>query len=110
MLDTVKIPVEKLRGEIVQAADGSETLERNPGVSKVEAGIAFAAATAATFLTRETLEASWRKSTGNAPPKNPASHTISWKEALLWGAISGAVIGAARIASRRAAAAAYRAR
>lgn len=108
MLATIKEPLENVRDQIAEATGLGDHPERNPGVSKIEAGIAFAAATAATFVTRELLEATWRQSTGQAPPKNPTSHAVSWKEALLWGAVSGAVIGATRIASRRAASNAYR--
>ncbi|WP_182868252.1 DUF4235 domain-containing protein [Stieleria mannarensis] len=110
MLDTIDEPLEDLRDKFGQATGLGETPERNAGITSNEAVVAFAAATAATLITREALEAVWRKSVGQPPPKNPASHTVSWKEALLWGALSGAVIGAARIASRRTASGVYRRR
>ncbi|QEF98933.1 hypothetical protein Mal15_29910 [Stieleria maiorica] len=108
MHDTIHQPLEDLRDKFGQATGLGDTPERNPGITKSEAVVAFAAATASTFVMREALEAVWRKSVGQPPPKNPASHTVSWKEALLWGALSGAVIGAARIASRRTASGVYR--
>ncbi|WP_345327261.1 DUF4235 domain-containing protein [Novipirellula rosea] len=42
------------------------------------------------------------------PPMNPAAHDVAWKEAVAWGAASGALVGIARIASRRMSSGAYR--
>ncbi len=70
--------------------------------------IAFTAALGATFLARQLVEATWRSALDRDPPKNPASHDVAWKEAVAWGAASGALVGIARIASRRISSSAYR--
>ncbi|WP_231617707.1 DUF4235 domain-containing protein [Novipirellula aureliae] len=85
----------------------NEPDERNEGIGKRENMLAFGAAIAATFLARNALQASWRTTLDRDPPKNPASPEVDWKDALLWGALSGAVVGMARIASRRTSSAAY---
>lgn len=81
---------------------------RNAGVGRVESMVTLAAAIGATLLTRKLLAGGWRQAVDRDPPKNPASPEVSWREALLWGAVSGAVIGVVRIASRRASSKAYR--
>lgn len=81
---------------------------RNPGIGKSESIIAYGAAIAATFLVRRALSLTWQATLNRDPPKNPASHAVAWKDALLWGAISGAVVGMTRIGSRRASTAVYR--
>lgn len=81
---------------------------RNPGVGKTESIVAYGAAIATTFLVRRVLHLGWRTALDRDPPKNPASHSVAWKEALVWGAVSGALVGMARIGSRRASSAAYR--
>jgi hypothetical protein len=81
---------------------------RNAGIEKSEALLAYAAAIGTTFLVRNLLQAGWKTALDRDPPKNPASHEVAWREALIWGAISGAAVGMARIGSRRASTAAYR--
>ncbi|NND96126.1 MAG: DUF4235 domain-containing protein [Pirellulaceae bacterium] len=109
MLDTIKESYQNVQDRIGDATGLTENPQpRNPGIGRTEAAIAFAAATATTLAMQQVLEATWRKSLGSEPPKNPASRAVTWKEALVWGALSGAVIGATRIASRRAASSAYR--
>ncbi|WDQ14992.1 DUF4235 domain-containing protein [Rhodopirellula sp. P2] len=81
---------------------------RNPGIGQTENALAFAAAIGCTFLVRQALQVGWRAALKRDPPKNPASHEVQWREALMWGAVSGAIVGAARIASRRASSSAYR--
>ncbi len=85
----------------------SEPNERNVGIGKIESVLAFAAAIGATFLARNALQAGWRRALDRDPPKNPASPDVDWKDALLWGATSGALVGMLRIASRRATSTAY---
>lgn len=63
--------------------------------------VALATAMAAAVAARHTLQASWRQAFDRDPPRNPASREVAWKEALLWGAVSGALVGVARIAARR---------
>ncbi len=82
--------------------------ERNPGIEPGENVVAFAVALGVTMLARNALQNGWRKTMGAEPPKNPASSEVSWKDALLWGVVSGAIVGGVRIASRRASSAMYR--
>ncbi|MCC9642035.1 DUF4235 domain-containing protein [Rhodopirellula sp. JC740] len=81
---------------------------RNAGIGQGENMLAFATAIGCTFLVRQGLQLGWRAALKRDPPKNPTSHEVAWREALLWGAVSGAIVGAARIASRRASSSAYR--
>lgn len=80
----------------------------NPGIGRTENMLAFTVAIAATFLARNALQASWKATLGEAPPKNPSSSDVDWKDALLWGAVSGALVGVTRIVSRRASSSVYR--
>lgn len=86
----------------------SEPDEVNAGIDATENLVAFAAAIGMTFLARNALQAGWRKTMSSDPPKNPASYEVDWRDALLWGGISGAVVGITRIVSRRASSSAYR--
>lgn len=81
---------------------------RNENIGQAENMIAFAAAIGCTFIVRQGLQLGWKSALNRDPPKNPTSHEVEWREALLWGAVSGAIVGAARIASRRASSSAYR--
>lgn len=83
--------------------------ERNDGIQPAENALAFVAALGCTFLARNLIQAGWRTALNRDPPKNPASHEVDWRDALIWGAVSGAAVGMARIASRRASSSAYRA-
>lgn len=89
-------------------ANVTEPNRRNAGIGKTQAVIAFAAATAVAFAARELLEAGWRRTLDRDPPKNPASYEVTWKEAIVWGTVSGALIGVARIAARRVSSGAFR--
>jgi hypothetical protein len=50
----------------------------------------------------------WRTATGVQPPENPEDPDTGWGEAVAWAALSGALIGLARLAATRQAAAYYR--
>ena len=39
--------------------------------------------------------------TGHPPPRNPATVGVSWRQALVWTALSGALGGVVRMASRK---------
>jgi hypothetical protein len=79
----------------------------NEGIGPVENALAFAAAAGTALVARELLKGGWRTAMGSEPPKNPASRKVDWRDAMLWGVVSGAIVGAARIASRRATSSAY---
>lgn len=53
------------------------------------------------------LKTAWQAATGEDPPSNPDDPDVDWSKALLWGALSGAAIGAVRIAATRKAASYY---
>ena len=54
------------------------------------------------------LRAAWRTATGAEPPSLPEDPDTRWGEAVTWALLSGAVIGLARLAATRKAAAYYR--
>jgi hypothetical protein len=54
------------------------------------------------------LKAVWRTATGNEPPTTPENPDTRWGEAVSWALLSGAVIGLARLAATRRAAAYYK--
>ncbi|MCW1886054.1 DUF4235 domain-containing protein [Luteolibacter flavescens] len=53
-------------------------------------------------LTRRLAARGFTGVTGQQPPRNPAVPFVTWKEAILWTAIAGAMGGVARMASRKA--------
>ncbi|NLT54864.1 MAG: DUF4235 domain-containing protein [Actinomycetales bacterium] len=63
---------------------------------------------AAGALADRALHAVWRSATGHEPPVSPEDPDTDWVEALAWAALSGAVIGVARLLATRRAAAYYR--
>ena len=67
-------------------------------------GSAIAAGVAA----RKVLSSAWQRGTGHAPPVNPEAPDTSWKEAVGWAVVSGALIGVARMLAARKAAELYR--
>jgi Protein of unknown function (DUF4235) len=50
----------------------------------------------------------WRTATGSEPPDLPENPDTRWGEAVTWALLSGAVIGLARLAATRRAAAYYK--
>jgi Protein of unknown function (DUF4235) len=70
----------------------------------LSAGSAVMAALAAD----QALNILWRGATGNKPPTVPEDPETSMAEALGWAALSGAVIGLARMYGTRKAAAYYK--
>lgn len=71
--------------------------------------LATASTLAVGMATTHLLGFAWRKATGHEVPDNPGDDDIPWREALLWGAVSGAVVGLGKVAARRGATAAWRA-
>ena len=50
----------------------------------------------------------WKRAVGGDPPTNPHSADTAWGEAIVWSAISGALVGLARLVSQHGAAGAWR--
>jgi hypothetical protein len=65
------------------------------------------AAVAAVAASKPLLERSWRLAIGSEPPGNPAHQDVSWREAVLWALLTGAVVGVVRLLAHRLTAAAW---
>lgn len=70
--------------------------------------IATGGAAAAAIVTRRALMRVWEHQRGEAPPRNPDDPQVNWRDAIVWGALSGMLIGIARVGGRRAASGAMR--
>jgi Protein of unknown function (DUF4235) len=57
---------------------------------------------------RKAIETGWRKTKHDDPPKNPAAPGTEWSEALMWAAVSGIAVAAARLVAARGAAATWK--
>ncbi|MEX0893160.1 MAG: DUF4235 domain-containing protein [Gemmatimonadota bacterium] len=69
---------------------------------------AAAAAAGAAFTIRQLVQQGWKLSTGERPPDNPAAPDVTWRNALLWGALVGTGAGMARVIGTRGAVTAWR--
>ncbi|GAA5508581.1 DUF4235 domain-containing protein [Novipirellula caenicola] len=107
-MESIQEHYDDLRNKVGEYTGRDEPDGRNPGIGRSESLVTYAAAIGATFVARHLLEAVWQATLDRDPPKNPTSREVAWRDALLWGAASGAVVGLARIASRRASSGAYR--
>jgi hypothetical protein len=76
--------------------------------SKVWTVFSLVAALAAAAIAKKTLNSSWRAATGKNPPENPADPDVDVWEAVMWAAVSGTVIGLARMLAQRKAAGYYK--
>lgn len=63
--------------------------------------VALALPALADRSTRRLAASGFRSMTGRPPPRNPAVPMVSWKHAILWTALAGALGGIARMASRK---------
>ena len=70
-------------------------------------GVAGGAAVAAMAISKPLIERAWRLVFGSEPPGNPAHQDVSWREALLWAVVTGAIIGVIRLVAQRLAAAGW---
>lgn len=59
------------------------------------------AAAAGTFAARKTLRLVWKAASGKEPPAKPEHPEVTWTEAVSWAVVSGAVMGAARLAAQK---------
>ncbi|CAN5622150.1 hypothetical protein BH20VER1_BH20VER1_04990 [soil metagenome] len=48
------------------------------------------------------LETGWRAVDGTEPPLSPATKDATWAESLLWGVVTGAILGVLSVLSRQA--------
>jgi hypothetical protein len=58
---------------------------------------------AATLVTKKLLDGTWKVATGKTPPTNPKDPELTWKEAVAWALLSGAVVGVAQLIAARGA-------
>jgi hypothetical protein len=78
--------------------------EKDKDSSKVWTLLSLVSVLGAAAVAKKALQGSWKAATGKNPPSNPADPDVDVKEAVAWAAVSGALIGLARMfAARRAA-------
>ena len=65
------------------------------------------AAIGAVVLTKPLIERAWRLAFGAEPPGNPAHQDVSWRDAILWALVTGAIAGVIRLVAQRLAARAW---
>ena len=72
--------------------------------SKFYSAFSLIAAIGAASVAKKGLNTAWRAATGKNPPANPADPDVGMAEAVMFAAVSGTLIGVARmLATRRAA-------
>ncbi len=77
---------------------------KDSSTSKFYSVFSLVAALGAAAVAKKGLNTSWRAATGKNPPANPADPDVGLAEAVMWAAVSGTLIGVARmLATRRAA-------
>ncbi|MBV9099278.1 MAG: DUF4235 domain-containing protein [Frankiaceae bacterium] len=69
--------------------------------------MATIAALVGALVARKSLTMVWKLATGNEPPANPEHPTVTWPEAAAWAAVSGAVVGLARMVAQKKVAASW---
>ncbi len=67
--------------------------------------VSILAVVAGATMGRTLLKSGWRAVTGNEPPKDPDADDTTWKQALTWCVLTGAIIGVVRVVSRKGASA-----
>ncbi len=75
--------------------------------SKIWSAFSVVAVLGAAAVAKKALNTGWKAATGKHPPANPADPDVAVKEAVAWAAVSGALIGLARMAAARGAAGYY---
>ena len=75
--------------------------------SKIWSAFSVVAVLGAAAVAKKALNTGWKAATGKNPPANPADPDVAVKEAVAWAALSGALIGLARMAAARRAAGYY---
>jgi hypothetical protein len=61
--------------------------------------LAFVMVIAGAALGRKALAAGWRATSGTEPPVSPSTKDATWVESLVWGIVTGAIIGVLRALS-----------
>jgi hypothetical protein len=74
---------------------------KQPGSAASRAASALVGAGAA-FAVRKLLIVGWKTVTGKEPPEHPEDPQVALGEALIWGVMMGAAVGAARLLAIRA--------
>jgi hypothetical protein len=74
---------------------------------RVWTAFSLGAGLGAAALTRKLLDQSWRAAAGKNPPENPADPDVGFGEAVLWSALTGALVALARMVAQRRAAGYY---
>ncbi len=62
--------------------------------------IGFLAVVVGAGVGRKALKSGWLASTGNEPPLDADAEDATWVQALVWGVVTGAIIGMVRAATR----------
>ncbi len=75
--------------------------------SKIWTVFSLVTAVGAAAFARKAIYASWKVATGKKPPENPADPDVQIGEAIAFAAISGALVGMARMLAQRRAAGYY---
>ncbi|MCD4532559.1 DUF4235 domain-containing protein [Nocardioides sp. cx-169] len=75
--------------------------------SKIFTAVSLVSAVGAAAMAKKTLNVSWKAATGKNPPANPADPDVNVWEAVAWAAVSGTLIGLARMFAARQAAQVY---
>ena len=69
--------------------------------SKIWTVFSLGAALGAAAVAKKGLNTTWRATTGKNPPANPADPDVDLWEAIAWAAVSGTMIGIARMLATR---------
>lgn len=67
---------------------------------KLVGGVAVGAAT---LVTKKVLDGTWKAATGNHPPTDAQDPELTWREAIAWALLSGAVVGVVQLIAARGA-------
>jgi Protein of unknown function (DUF4235) len=70
--------------------------------SAASRAVSALAAAGAAFAVRKLLIVGWKTVTGKEPPDHPEDPEVALSEALIWGVVLGAAVGAARLLATRA--------
>jgi hypothetical protein len=65
-------------------------------------GVAAGAAALASYAVKKGLEQAWRAAMHEDPPLEPADPRVPWRDAIIWTAASGALLGVGQLLARRA--------